>query len=153
MKSKLVAALATLTLAAPVTAQAIAPDLSAATPLAGRWIWTPAADGSEAAFLDSGGRPQLWVHCVRAPRIVAIARPASSAVPFLMVWTSSAARNVPSSFNPATGRSTAQLSAYDGLLDALAFSRGRIGIALTGAPALVAAAGPEIARVVEDCRA
>jgi hypothetical protein len=152
MRLKLAAALAALTLAAPVAAQTIAPDLAAASPLPGRWTWTPAADGTEAAFLDSAGRPQLWVHCMRAQRVVAIARPASSAVPFLMVWTSSAARNVPSSFNPATGRSTAQLGAYDGLLDALAFSRGRIGIALSSMPALVATAGPEIARVVEDCR-
>jgi hypothetical protein len=152
MRVKLVAALAAFTLAAPVNAQALAPDLADATPLAGRWTWTPAADGTEAAFLDSAGRPQLWVHCMRATRVVALARPASGAVPFLSVWTSSATRNVPSSFNPATGRSTAQLSAYDGLLDALAFSRGRVGVGLTGLPALVAPAGPEIARVVEDCR-
>jgi len=72
---------------------------------------------------------------------------------FLNIWTSSAARSVPASFDPATKRITIQLSAYDPLLDALAFSRGRFAIVASGTPALVLPAWPEIARVVEDCRA
>ena len=149
----LAAALAALTFAAPLSAQPAPPDLSAAAPLAGRWSWTPTAGGSEATFLDSAGRAQLWLTCLRGARVVTIARPASGAAPFLTVWTSSQGRNLLASWNPATGRITAQLSGTDSLLDALAFSRGRIGVGVSGTPPLVAPAWPEIARVVEDCRA
>ena len=69
------------------------------------------------------------------------------------MWTSSATRNLPASFDPATARITAQLCGVDPLLDAIAFSRGRIGVGVGGTPALVLPAWPEIARVVEDCRA
>ena len=153
MRVLLAAAIAALTFAAPLSAQPAAPDLSAATPLPGRWSWTPTAGGSEATFLDSAGRAQLWLTCLRGARVVTIARPASGAAPFLMVWTSSQSRNLLASYNPATARITAQLSATDPLLDALAFSRGRIGVGVSGVAPLVAPAWPEIARVVEDCRA
>jgi len=45
------------------------------------------------------------------------------------------------------------LPAYDGLLDAMSFSRGRIAVTVSGTPMLVVPAWPEVARVVEDCRA
>ena len=153
MRLLVTTALAALTLAAPLSAQSATPDLSATMPLAGRWAWTPTASGSEATFLDSAGRAQLWLTCLRGARVVTMARPASGAAPFLMAWTSSQSRNLLASYNPATGRTTAQLSATDNLLDALAFSRGRVGIGVSGTPPLVAPAWPEIARVVEDCRA
>lgn len=148
-----VAALALVCATASLAQAPAAPDLSAATPLPGRWIWGPASDGSEASFLDSAGRAQLWLHCVRASRLVTIARPGLGAAPFVTVWASNAARSIPASYNPATARITVQLSANDGLLDALAFSRGRIGVGVTGTPLLVAPAWPEIGRVIEDCRA
>ena len=152
MVFRFAAVLAALAIAAPLAAQSASSDLTAATPLGGRWSWTPTTGGSEAAFVDSAGRAQLWLHCVRASRIVTIGRPAGAAAPFLNIWTSSATRNVPASFNPATGRSTASLSAYDSLLDALALSRGRIGVAVGTLPPLVAPAWPEITGLVEDCR-
>ncbi|MGH6659562.1 MAG: hypothetical protein ACREBM_07940, partial [Sphingomicrobium sp.] len=61
-------------------------------------------------------------------------------------------RNVPAGFNPATGLLTAELAAFDKLLDSLAFSRGRIAVGPSNAPALVAPAWPDIVRVIEDCR-
>jgi len=153
MRMRIAAVLAALTIAAPAFSQAVIPDLSEATPVPGRWSWTPTADGSEATFLDPAGRAQLWLHCSRGASAFTIARPASGAAPYLAVWTSAATRNLLASYNPATGRITAQLSAADPLLDALAFSRGRIGVGISGIPLLVAPAWPEIARVVEDCRA
>ena len=81
-----------------------------------------------------------------------IAKPASAAAPFLNVWTSSLTQSVPSSFNPATGRLTIGLGAYDPLLDAIVSSRGRIGVSVSGQPALVVPAWAEAARVIEDCR-
>ncbi|MGZ2411743.1 hypothetical protein ACUXST_001140 [Sphingomonas sp. F9_3S_D5_B_2] len=152
MFCRIAAALAAFSFAAPVVAQTPI-DLAGATPLPGRWTSSVTADGSEATFVDSAGRPQLTLHCRRAARTVTIARPAGAPAASLMVWTSATARNLPSSFNPATGRVNAQISAYDSILDALAFSRGRVAVALGSLPALVAPAWPEIAHLVEDCRA
>jgi len=153
MRFVLAAALTASTVASPLIAQPAPPDLSTATPLPGRWSWPTTVDGSEATYFDTAGRAQLWLHCMRGARTVTVARPASGAAPFLLVWSTSASRNVLASYNPATARITAQLNAADPLLDALAFSRGRIGAGISGTAPLVAPAWPEIARVVEDCRA
>jgi hypothetical protein len=135
-----------------LAAQSI-PDLTYATPLAGTWTYAPASDGSEAVFADATGRSQLWVHCAHAARRVTIAKSASTAAPLLGVWTSSQTRSVPARFSPATARLTIDLGAYDALLDAIANSRGRVGFVAGAQPPLVAPSWPEVARVIEDCRA
>jgi hypothetical protein len=128
------------------------PDLTTATPVNGNWAYAATPDGSEATFSNASGYPQLWLRCTRVTRRVSVARPASAAAPLLNFWTSSMTRGVPSSFNPATGRLTAELGADDPLLDALATSRGRIGFSIGNQPALVVPSWPEAARVIEDCR-
>ncbi len=144
---RIAAALALLA-ASPARAQ----DLSTATPIAGSWSYAPASDGSEAVFTNSAGSPQLWLHCMRATRRVAISRPATAAAPFINVWTSSQSRSVASSFNPATGRLMIDLAAYDSLLDAIVSSRGRIGFTVAAQAPLVVPPWAEPARVIEDCR-
>jgi hypothetical protein len=139
-------------LALLAASSADAQDLSIATPMAGSWSYAPAADGSEAVFINSAGSPQLWVHCTRSIRRISISRPANAAAPFINVWTSSQTRSVASSFNPATGRLTIDLAAYDALLDAIVSSRGRVGFIVAAQPPLVLAPWAEPARVIEDCR-
>ena len=46
----------------------------------------------------------------------------------------------------------ATLPARDSFLDAMAFSRGRFAVEISGVPTLYLPAWPEISRVVEDCR-
>jgi hypothetical protein len=147
-------ALLLLAAASPAIAQqaAAAVDLTFRTPLPGAWSYAPFAGGSEATFRDSAGRPQLTIRCTRAQRRVTISKPASAAAPSLLVWTTSQSRSVPSGFDPATARLNAALSAYDPLLDAIAFSRGRFGVSVAGMPALVLPTWPESDRVIEDCR-
>ena len=137
---------------APVAPPAI-PDLGTATPIAGNWNYAATADGSEAVFANATGQPQVILHCTRATRVVTISKPASGAAPFLSIWTSAQTRNLPASFNPATGRVSAGLTSSDSLLDAIAFSRGRIGVGISGQPLLAVPAWGEAARVIEDCRA
>ena len=153
MKSPILAALA-LTAASSLFAQTapVIPDLGTATATGGNWSWVQTADGSEATFTDAYSRPQLIIHCTRFNRRVLIAKPATAAAPFLGIWTSSQSRNLPASFNPATGRLTADLPAFDPLLDAVATSRGRIGAVVAGSAPVVVPPWAEIARVVEDCR-
>ena len=149
-----------LTIAAPLAliassslqAQTI-PDLSTANVLPGNWSFAFATGGSEAIFTDNAGNQQLWVHCTRVTRRVSIAKRGSGATPFLQVWTSSTSRSVPASYNPATGRITIDLAAYDPLLDAIASSRGRFGIGVANQPPLVLPPWAEASRVIEDCRA
>ena len=150
MRIPILAAL--LCASSPALAQTAVPDYSNARALDGSWSQAATAGGIEATFRNSTGQPQLFVTCARATRQVLIARPAAGAAPLLQVWTSSAWRNLPASFNPATGRITATLRATDPLLDAMALSRGRIAVGVAGQPAIVAPAWGEISRVVEECR-
>jgi hypothetical protein len=149
---RVLAAAFALTAATSLYAQGDMPDLSIATPVAGDWSFAEKSDGSEATFGTASSLPQLTIHCTKATRRITIWRPASSAAPFLNVWTSSQSRQIPASFNPATGRISAELSAFDTLFDGIAFSRGRFAVAVSNAPALVVPAWAEPARVVEDCR-
>ncbi|HZU52165.1 MAG TPA: hypothetical protein VE968_09860 [Sphingomicrobium sp.] len=128
-------------------------DFSTATPIAGTWNYSSTSDGTEARFIDSTSNPQLIIHCTRETRIVAISRPAVAASPALDIWTSSEQRSIPSIFNAATGRLTIALSAGDPILDAMSNSRGRIAVVAGTQPALVLPPWPELARVIEDCRA
>jgi hypothetical protein len=158
MRFTIAAALA-LTAASSLHAQTAAPaaapavDFSIAPPLPGNWTYATTSDGTEASFLDASARPQLFVRCTRASRIVTIAKPAVAAAPFLNVWTSSQTRNLPASYNPATYRLSASVTAVDPLLDAIAFSRGRFAVSVSNTTPLVVPAWEEPARVVEDCRA
>ena len=136
---------------APVAPPAI-PDLSTAVPTSGSWSYAATADGSEAVFLNPGAQPQVIIHCARTLRRVTISKTATSAAPFLSIWTSTQTRNLPASFNPATARLSADLAANDSLLDAIAFSRGRVGVGISG-QLLVVPPWAEPARVIEDCRA
>jgi hypothetical protein len=142
---------ATASLAAQ-TAPAIA-DLSTAMPVGGNWSWAQTADGSEATFSDAYSRPQLILHCTRATRRVSIAKPSAAAAPFLSIWTSSQSRNLAASFSPTGGRLSADLPAFDPLLDAMSTSRGRIGVTVSGSTPLVVPSWAEVGRIVEDCRA
>jgi hypothetical protein len=149
-----VAAALSLIAGSSVNAQTVAPalDLGTATPIAGSWVYAQTANGSEASFLNASALPQLTIRCTRATRRITIAKPASAAAPFLTVWTSAQTRALRASFNPATQRLSAELAAYDPLLDAIAFSRGRFGVSVAGQPALVVPAWAEPQRVIEDCR-
>ena len=101
MRFSFVAALALIAPAA-LYAQATSLDLAAATPIAGSWSYAATADGSEATFANASALPQLTIHCTRSTRRLIIAKPATGAAPFLVVWTSSTARSVHASFNPLT---------------------------------------------------
>jgi hypothetical protein len=144
---------AAFALAAPTSLNAqAAADLATSTPIAGSWSYSASATGSEASFLNPSALPQLTVRCTRTTRRVTIAKPATAAAAVMTIWTSSAVRAVPASFNPLTNRISIELVSNDPLLDSLAFSRGRIGVTVGAGPSLVVPAWPEVARVVEDCR-
>jgi hypothetical protein len=154
MTRSFIAALA-LAASSSLSAQTVTssvPDYTTAVAVGGNWTYAATADGSQATFIGATNQPQVTLHCTRATRRVSIAKPATAAAPFLTIWTSSDTRSAPASFNPATNRLTADFAAFDRLLDAIAFSRGRIAFAVGSGPALVVPPWSEISRVIEDCR-
>jgi hypothetical protein len=70
----------------------------------------------------------------------------------LWVWTSSQQKSLPAIYDPASARVSADLQAYDPMLDAIASSRGRIGFSSSGLATLIVPPWAEVGRVIEDCR-
>jgi hypothetical protein len=108
----------------------------------GNWIWRSVPGGSEALFQSPTGI-QLTLRCTMANRTVTLIRSGAVLGSALTVRTTSLERSLPSS---------GTLGARDPLLDAIAFSRGRIAVEGGGAVRLVVPAWPEAARSIEDCR-
>jgi hypothetical protein len=129
-----------LAVAAPAAAQ-IAPisfDAGKALPLAaGQWSYASTAGGSVASFGSA-----ISLRCDRATRTVTISRP-GGAPAALTIATDTLTRTL-----PIGGR----LLANDPMLDAIAFSRGRMLISGGAGPVLAVPAWPEAARSIEDCR-
>ena len=157
---RLFAALAALALATTVSAQqtATAPvaDFSTAPVTAGLWTYQAVPGGSTARFIDATGTARFALECSKATRRVTLSRTSAIAAPSLLLWASDASRVLAARFEPNAMRVSAELAARDPLLDAIAFSRGRIAVTLGGAGAgsapLVMPAWPEAARTIEDCR-
>ena len=113
-------------------------DFGKSLPLAaGQWSYVETATGGEARYGS-----HLSLQCDKLTRTMTISRPGMP-VAALTVVTDLQTRTL-----PPNGR----LSAYDPLLDAMAFSRGRFLV--TGGSAAVAAvpSWPEAARAIENCR-
>ena len=141
---------------AALAAQSVAPQTSAdftnVTAAPGRWSYAPLPGGSEAMFFDSSGAARLSIRCNRPLRWVSISRVGAAPAASISLWTSSAVRNLLARYDPATQRVTAEVAASDPLLDAIAFSRGRIAVSMPGFVPLVVPVWAEPARAIEDCR-
>jgi hypothetical protein len=135
----------------PAVAQGVDFSYSPVSP--GSWAYREIAGGSDASFVDGTGATRIVIACGKVTRLVTISRTSAAPAGSLSFWTSSASRSLGARFDQPSGRVIAQLGSMDSLLDALAFSRGRFAAMMPGSPALVLPAGPEIAHVVEDCRA
>jgi hypothetical protein len=156
MHLRLFAALLALVPATTVSAQTggapPAIDFSTTAVAPGSWSYQALPAGSEARFVDSTGTARLVLHCTKATRQVSISHASGMPAASLFVWTSSESRNLPVRFEANAMRVTAELPASDPLLDAIAYSRGRLAVTMAGGSPLVVPAWPEAARTIEDCR-
>jgi hypothetical protein len=109
---------------------------------AGSWTWRSTPDASEAVFTDPRG-VQLVVRCARATRRVSFSRTGAAMNVPIRIATTSSQRVLP------LGN---MVLANDPLLDAIAFSRGRLWVDAAGTMPLVLRASAEPARSIEDCR-
>jgi hypothetical protein len=133
----------------PSAAHAQAPlanvDAYRAMPLAsGAWTLRLSPGSSEASFGVQGVPARLTLRCDLVARRVRVSRPDRPPGPITIV-TSSMTRTL-----TAPG----EVLAFEPLLDAITFSRGRFVIlgSGSGADVLIIPAWPEAARIVEDCR-
>ena len=129
-----------MAVAVPAAAQ-VAPvtfEFGKSVPLAaGQWSYAATATGGEARY---GAHVSLL--CDKPTRTMTITRPGAP-LGALTILTDMQTRTI-----PPNGR----LSAYDPLLDAMAFSRGRFLISGGSGAVLAVPSWPEAARAIEDCR-
>ena len=121
----------------------------------GTWTYRRDERGSVALFGESQSDARFVVRCEMPARRIVFQRAGriDSGEGVMAFQTSSAlqsfaARNVDGPLPYVA----AEADARDRLLDAIAFSRGRITVAVTGQPLLVVPNWAEMTRVFEDCR-
>lgn len=117
----------------------------------GDWTYRRDGRGSVASFGAGGGTALMTLRCDAARRSVRLS--VQGAPGGARVTTTSMTRTLHlQPAGEAPGRVAAALPVTDGLLDAIAFSRGRVVVAPHGGPTLVVPPYAEIGRVIEDCR-
>lgn len=123
-------------------------------PLAsGNWAYRSEAAGSVALFGSAGAAPQVAFRCDRATRQVRLERAGLATGGELTVTTSYGATRWPATLAPSSvPQMIATRAAADGVLDQIAYSRGRFAIQAPGLAPIALPAWPEIGRVIEDCR-
>ena len=120
----------------------------------GTWAWRKDARGSVAMFGAAGTNALFVARCDKAVGAVFLSRSGTvSGAANLQIRTSSALKQYGAQTNGDTPPYVAaRLSSQDSGLDAIAYSRGRFVVTVSGMPDLVVPAWPEFTRVVEDCR-
>lgn len=113
----------------------------------GDWNYRATADGSTAQFVSPSAATSLSLRCDRARRVVDIVLPSGST---LTIRTTAMTRTLLLRSGEA-GVATS-VAATDPLLDAMAFSRGRIALERPERAPIVVPPQAEIGRLIEDCR-
>ena len=147
---------------APITKPAAPPTQPAIQQPTGHWTdWTMAAGawvyrrderGSIALYGTPGADALVTLRCDKARARLFLSR-ASDVGGTMTVRTSSTSKALtvqPTGGKPAYAAS--EIGVGDPILDAMAFSRGRIALELNGALNIAIPVWSEIGRVVEDCR-
>jgi len=115
----------------------------------GTWRWRMEGARSVARFAGDA----LVLSCNREAGTITLIRPgaADGAVP-MTIQTSTLNRTLSATPEPGPPPVIAlTMSARDGLLDAMAFSRGRFAVEVAGLPTLYVPSWTEVSRVIEDC--
>ena len=120
----------------------------------GTWLYEGTSGGSQARFGADAGTPLAVLRCDRSANRIALHRAGAAPGPVpLTITTSVATRAFTATPEAApTPQLALVLAVRDPVLDAMAFSRGRFVIEVTGLPTLYLPAWPEVGRVIEDCR-
>ena len=121
---------------------------------AGDWVYRRDDRGSLALFGPVGQNALVTLRCDRARARVYLGRAGGGPAQKIVIRTSSAMKEFSASPTGATPPFLAiEILPADPILDAMAFSRGRIAIEVEGQPSIAIPSWAEITRIMEDCRA
>jgi hypothetical protein len=121
----------------------------------GSWEYVVEPNETFALFSAPNSQPLAIVRCDRDEQLVGIGRygnPSTEPVDILIGTETRRQSLTATQRLPEVGVVAADLSPTDPLLDAIALSRGRFAIALSGQATLYPPAWAEVTRVIEDCR-
>ena len=119
----------------------------------GDWTYSRDSRGSVGQFGASGRRAMLSLRCDMQTRRVTLLREASAPAQHMVIRTSSMTKQLPAQLTGGTlAYVAAEIMSNDPILDAMAFSRGRILVEAEGQQPVILSSWAEIARIVEDCR-
>ena len=124
---------------------------------AGDWVYRRDSRGSVALFGARGADSIFLIRCDASARRIFLSRAGAFVEGDSGIMTLRASTGM-KSFTVRNNGDTpayvaAELPVNEPQLDAIAFSRGRFLVSVKGAADLVIPSWPEIARVIEDCRA
>jgi hypothetical protein len=133
-------------------------DWRDATLPAGDWTWQARPGGSVARYGPAGATPLAMLVCERGTGTLSLAVPATAQATTTThpatIATSTSTGTFVARTTVIDGQDTIAITlpATDRIFDAMAFSRGRFDIEITGFSGLVLPSWAEVGRVVEDCR-
>ena len=119
----------------------------------GNWTYRRDGRGSVAQFGASGRNPTISFRCDLEKRRVTLSREGSAPGARLVIRTSTMTKTMAATTSDANSTYlTTDIATTDPILDAMAFSRGRVLVEMEGQQPVILPSWAEIARVVEDCR-
>ena len=119
----------------------------------GDWVYRRDDRGSTASFGPTGEDAVVSLRCDLQNRRIYLSREATAPGQRIVIRTSSSMKEFAA--KPTGGTPVylaSEIMPLDAILDAMAFSRGRILLETDGHPAIILPTWAEIARIVEDCR-
>ena len=119
----------------------------------GDWTYSRDSRGSVGQFGVLGRTAMLSLRCDMQTRRVTLSREASAPAQHMVIRTSSMTKQLPAQLTGGTpAYIAADIMSNDPILDAMAFSRGRILVEAEGQQPVILPSWAEIARIIEDCR-
>lgn len=119
----------------------------------GDWVYRRDDRGSIAVFGPADQNAVVSLRCDLQNRRIYVSREATAPGQRIVIRTSSSMKEFVA--KPTGGMPVylaSEIMPMDAILDAMAFSRGRILLETDGHPPIILPAWAEIARIVEDCR-
>lgn len=117
----------------------------------GDWRYI-AGSGQTSAVFGTRGETIFSLTCDRTARSVTLARAGAATSSIGMRIRTETAERVIDAAPRGNGTVAATLPARDPLLDAMAFSKGRVAVEATGLAPLYLPSWIEVSRILEDCR-
>ena len=118
----------------------------------GDWSYRRDNQGSAGSFGTPGQNAKVSLRCDAQSRRVYLAREASAGQRMVIRTSSSSKEFATSPRGASPMYVTAEILPNDEILDAMAFSRGRILVDAEGQQPVILPTWAEITRIVEDCR-